>query len=202
MQEVGPTRLLRAARDHGLVPADLHARGDRGAALQAARVHEDLRDGLRGAALGDAHARARGAARSAGSIRSEARASGRTALLVRAYAPVVRCVVRRRGARRRRRRCSRSRRPSRSSCARQRVHAAARTRARSSTCRPRRPGMSIDRGGARAPAAWTASSRAFPEVERVFGKIGRAETRDRSGAALDGRDGHHAEARARVAARA
>ncbi len=61
MQEVGPSRLLRAARDHGLVPADLHARGDRGAPVQAARLHEDLRDGLRGRALGDAHARARGA---------------------------------------------------------------------------------------------------------------------------------------------
>ena len=62
MQEVGAEHLLRAARDHRLVPADLHARGHGGAALQAARLHQDLRDGLRGRALGDAHAGARGAA--------------------------------------------------------------------------------------------------------------------------------------------
>ena len=61
----GAERVLRAARDHRVVPADLHARGHGGPALQAARVHEDLRDGLRGRALGDAHAGARGAARSA-----------------------------------------------------------------------------------------------------------------------------------------
>ena len=53
--------LLRAARDHRLVPADLRARGHRRAPLQAARVHEDLRDGLRGGALGHADTRARGA---------------------------------------------------------------------------------------------------------------------------------------------
>ena len=34
----------------------------------------------------------------------------------------------------------------------------------------------------------------FPEVERVLGKAGRAETSDRSGAALDAGDGRSAEA--------
>ena len=41
--------------------------------------------------------------------------------------------------------------------------------------------------------------RSFPEVETVFGKVGRAETRDRSGAAHDGRDHRAAQARERVA---
>ena len=53
--------VLRAARDHRLVPADLRARGNRGPTVQAARLHQDVRDGLRGRALGDAHARAGGA---------------------------------------------------------------------------------------------------------------------------------------------
>ena len=37
----------------------------------------------------------------------------------------------------------------------------------------------------------------FPEVDRVLGKAGRAETSHRPGAALDARDGHHAQAASR-----
>ena len=39
--------VLLAARDHGVVPPGVHARGDRGPAVQAARVHQDLLDGFR-----------------------------------------------------------------------------------------------------------------------------------------------------------
>ncbi len=53
--------LLLAARDHRRVHPGVHARGRRGPAVQAARVHQDLLDGVRGDPVGDAHARARGA---------------------------------------------------------------------------------------------------------------------------------------------
>ena len=46
----------------------------------------------------------------------------------------------------------------------------------------------LDRGGEAPAPAQDAILRSFPEVETVFGKVGRAETRDRSGAAHDGRD--------------
>ena len=42
--------------------------------------------------------------------------------------------------------------------------------------------------------------KSFPEVERVFGKAGRAETSDRSGAVLDDGDDRHPQARVRMAA--
>ncbi len=57
----GPFHLLLAAGDHRGVPPRLHAGGHGGAALQAAGLHQDLLDGLRRGAGGDAHSRARGA---------------------------------------------------------------------------------------------------------------------------------------------
>ena len=50
----GPVALLRAARDHGVVHAGVHAGGAGREALQAACLHEDVRDGGGRAALGDA----------------------------------------------------------------------------------------------------------------------------------------------------
>ena len=61
MQEVGPSvffaLLVITVSFLPIFALEAH----RGAALPAARLHEDLRDGLRGAALGDADAGARGA---------------------------------------------------------------------------------------------------------------------------------------------
>ncbi len=50
------------------------------------------------------------------------------------------------------------------------------TRARSSTCRRPCPGISVAAGAGAAGDRRTGCSSAFPEVERVFGKAGRAET--------------------------
>ena len=50
------------------------------------------------------------------------------------------------------------------------------TRARSSTCRPTLPGMSVAEAQRGCSSCRTSCSRTFPEVERVFGKAGRAET--------------------------
>ena len=58
-KEVGPVGLLLAARDRRRVPADLHARGPGGPAVQAAGLHQEPRHGDRRAA-GD-HARPRAA---------------------------------------------------------------------------------------------------------------------------------------------
>ena len=78
--------------------------------------------------------------------------------------------------------------------ARHRVHAAARTRARCSTCRRRRPACPTP-SRPTCCSAWGRCSSTVPEVETVFGKIGRARTVDRSRAARHGRDGDHAQAR-------
>ena len=150
--------------------------GDGGPALQAARVHEDLLDGLRGAARGDADAGARGAAHPrAGSAASSA-------------APGHRCA---------------DRAPTRRSCAssvrrRRWVVAAARCSlvlahdpgfpALGSEFMPplnegtllymptAPPGISDARGGARAPAHGPRAQAGSRRSRRVFGKIGRAET--------------------------
>ena len=50
------------------------------------------------------------------------------------------------------------------------------TRGRSSTCRRRCPACPIARGRARCCSSRTAILKTFPEVESVFGKVGRAET--------------------------
>ena len=50
----GTGALLQPAHHHRVLPADLHARGAGGAAVQAARLHQDLRHGGGGAALGAA----------------------------------------------------------------------------------------------------------------------------------------------------
>ena len=57
------------------------------------------------------------------------------------------------------------------------------------------PGISIEE--ARRLLTWQdARMRERPEVARVFGKAGRAETRARSGAALDVRDRRRSSSRA------
>src|SRR5439155_870468 len=52
-----------APHHHAVVPPGLHAGGPGRAAVPAARAHQDFRDGGRGAALGDARARAHGLVR-------------------------------------------------------------------------------------------------------------------------------------------
>ena len=119
--------------------------------------------------------------------------------LVRAYAP-VRALRRCAGGAcgdRRRASCRGPRRSRSFLPLGQRVHAAARTRARSSTCRPRRRACRHDRGGRGAAAHGPRAQAHSPRSRRVFGKIGRARDRHRPGAALDGRDGDHAEAASR-----
>ena len=76
----------------------------------------------------------------------------------------------------------------------ERVHAAAQRGRRCSTCRPRRPGMSRPRP-ATSSSDMDRELKSFPEVGRVFGKAGRAETPTDPGAAGDGRDHVRAQAR-------
>ena len=52
--EVGPGAVLLAADHHAVVHPGVHARSAGGAAVLAARLHQDLRDGRRGRARGDA----------------------------------------------------------------------------------------------------------------------------------------------------
>ncbi len=85
--------LLLAAGDHGLVPAGVHARGGRGAAVQAARLHQDLLDGLRRPPGGDPDARRSPCCFIRGRIRRE-EANPLNRWLIGLYAPVVRFVVR------------------------------------------------------------------------------------------------------------
>ena len=84
--------LLLAPRHHHLVFARLHARGHRGPALQAARLHQDLLDRLR---VDPRHHADAGAGRAA-HPRQGARTRTRNPInrwLTAAYAPVVRFVV-------------------------------------------------------------------------------------------------------------
>ena len=60
-QEVGPALFFSLLIITVVLPAGLHARGTGGTAVQAARVHQDLLDGGRQPALGDARAGRHGA---------------------------------------------------------------------------------------------------------------------------------------------
>ena len=175
MQEVGPSLFFALLVITVSFLPIFALEGDRGAPLPAARLHQDLRDGLRRAALGDAHAGPRGApdprpdprrgrapagpAPGAASTRRCVRAVGAPPL-ARGGRGAGRCSPRR-VPRLPRASAASSCRPS--------------TRARSSTCRRRRRASGRPRPAA-CSSAWTASSRAVPEVARVFGKAGRAES--------------------------
>ena len=86
--------VLQPAGHHRVVPADLHAGGAGGPAVQAARLHQDLLDGGGGAAVGDAGAGADGAVRPRP---DHARAQNPiNRVLIWIYRPVIRAVAARR----------------------------------------------------------------------------------------------------------
>ena len=92
--EVGPALFFSLLDHHGLVPADLHAGGAGRAAVQSARLHQDLRHGGSGAAFGHPGAGADGAVRSRADLPEHRNPLNR--ILIWRYRPVIRLVLRRR----------------------------------------------------------------------------------------------------------
>jgi Cu(I)/Ag(I) efflux system membrane protein CusA/SilA len=164
--------LLRAARDHGVVPADLRARGNRGRLFKPLAFTKTYAMGFAARALGDAHAGARGAADPRADPR-RARQPDQSLARV-GYAPVVRFVGAPATLRGRR------------SAAPARTAVPAFLSLGSEFMPPLNegtllymptapPGIAIGEAS-RILQLMDRELREVPEVERVFGKIGRAET--------------------------
>ena len=169
--------LLLAADHRGRVPAGLHADRPGRAPVQAARLHEDVRHADLGAAVD--HVRA-GAAGPVHPRQDQAREEAPGLALP---DPPLRAVRLRRAPAAE---VDDRDRPVRAglggparAAPRQRVHAAAQ-RGRPALHADHLP-EHLDRGGeAAAPVPGPRSCAASPRSRRVFGKVGRAETRDRS----------------------
>ncbi len=193
-----PDPVLLPAGHHRLVHAGVHPPGAGGAAVQAAGLHQDLRHGRVGGAGHHDHPGAHVLVRPR-RIRSEETPSGfpAAALALHAGAERVSCA-----------------------CAgwwsllavvlvasiaipagphRLGVHAARCGRATCSTCPPPSPASPSPRPSEILQQTDT-HHRPFPEVESVFGKIGRAETATDPAPADHDRDHHPAQAADRVAA--